>query len=500
MDFKVVRARGLPWSVTPDDIAVFFAGCDIKNGKNQGVHIIINDEGRPSGECYVELLTQSDLKRALEKNHNYLGKRYIEVYESSPGEMQQELDKSGDPANRDAAGRDNKKMTEPIIRLRGLPFKSSDEDITSFFEGLSILKIQLCQNSKGECSGEGFVEFNTMDDAVKALEKHKEKMDWRYIEVFKASRKDWRTGPFLGGRKDRSRPSPYDRGEKRGGRGSSYDSYSGGGYSGDARGGSLAQTGAHLVLMRGLPFKATEGDIIKFFAPNIPKQVEILFDNTDRPSGEAYVDFYTHAQALTGMKKDKESMGHRYIELFLESREDAPGQASGGYGPAALAGGQKHMVLMRGLPFKASEGDIIKFFAPNIPKEVEILMDKTNRPSGEAYADFYTHADAMTAMANNNKEMGEWNKPAHYPHTGKRYIELFLESKEDEVQYADYSGGYPVQTYGQQGYSDGYDAYGYDNQSYGYSKTYEQGYSAAEQGYGAGEDIIQRAVRRYANS
>lgn len=61
--------------------------------------------------------------------------------------------------------------------------------------------------------------------------------------------------------------------------------------------------------MRGLPFKATEGDIIKFFAPNIPKQVEILFDNSDRPSGEAYVDFYTHAQALTGMKKHKESMG-----------------------------------------------------------------------------------------------------------------------------------------------------------------------------------------------
>ena len=44
-DCKVVRARGLPWSVTPDDIAVFFAGCDIKGGKMQGVHIIINDEG-----------------------------------------------------------------------------------------------------------------------------------------------------------------------------------------------------------------------------------------------------------------------------------------------------------------------------------------------------------------------------------------------------------------------------------------------------------------------
>ena len=64
------------------------------------------------------------------------------------------------------------------------------------------------------------------------------------------------------------------------------------------------------------------------------------------------------------------------------------------------------------------QGDVIKFFAPNIPKEVEILKDKTGRPSGEAYADFYTHAEATTAMTNNNKPMGEWNKPSHYPNTG----------------------------------------------------------------------------------
>lgn len=447
----------------------------------QGVHIIINDEGRPSGECYVELLAQSDLKRALEKNHNYLGKRYIEVYQSSVGEMQQELDKSGVKGE---AGKG--KMTDPIIRLRGLPFKSCDEDITNFFEGLSIKKIQVCMNSKGECSGEGFVEFDTMEDATKALEKHKEKMDWRYIEVFKAKRKEWRTGEFTGGKSNRrgDRPGPYDRGEKRAR--SSHDSYASGGYSADPRGG-LAQTGSHLVLMRGLPFKATEGDIIKFFAPNIPKQVEILFDNSDRPSGEAYVDFYTHAQALTGMKKHKESMGHRYIELFNESREDVLGQEDP-YGAAALPV-IKHMVLMRGLPFKASEGDVIKFFAPNIPKEVEILKDKTGRPSGEAYADFYTHAEATTAMTNNNKPMGEWNKPSHYPNTGKRYIELFLESVEDPVYAAATDGyGYPVQSYNQQGYGGqtGYDmtgyGAGYDNQAYGYQYAEQSGYATPAAG------------------
>ena len=48
---------------------------------------------------------------------------------------------------------------------------------------------------------------------------------FRYIEVFKAKRKEWRTGEFTGGKSNRrgDRPGPYDRGEKRAR--SSHDSY-----------------------------------------------------------------------------------------------------------------------------------------------------------------------------------------------------------------------------------------------------------------------------------
>jgi len=35
-------------------------------------------EGRPSGECYVEVASENDLEEALKKDHKYMGRRYVE--------------------------------------------------------------------------------------------------------------------------------------------------------------------------------------------------------------------------------------------------------------------------------------------------------------------------------------------------------------------------------------------------------------------------------------
>lgn len=60
--------------------------------------------------------------------------------------------------------------------------------------------------------------------------------------------------------------------------------------------------------MRGLPYKATELDIIEFFAPIMPCSIKILFDESNRPSGKADVEFKTHEEAELAMKKDKSNM------------------------------------------------------------------------------------------------------------------------------------------------------------------------------------------------
>ena len=38
-------------------------------------------EGRPSGECFLEVETAEDLRAALAKDKCHMGKRYVEVFE-----------------------------------------------------------------------------------------------------------------------------------------------------------------------------------------------------------------------------------------------------------------------------------------------------------------------------------------------------------------------------------------------------------------------------------
>ena len=55
-----------------------------------------------------------------------------------------------------------------------------------------------------------------------------------------------------------------------------------------------------------------------------------------RATGEADVDFSTMKAAEAAMTKDKQEIGHRYIELFLNCDE------SGGAGDSGFGGGQNN--------------------------------------------------------------------------------------------------------------------------------------------------------------
>jgi len=48
---------------------------------------------------------------------------------------------------------------------------------------------------------------------------------------------------------------------------------------------------------------------VQFFSPLNPISVYIEYNEEGRPSGEADVDFNTHAEAEQGMKKHKAMMG-----------------------------------------------------------------------------------------------------------------------------------------------------------------------------------------------
>ncbi|XP_062309135.1 heterogeneous nuclear ribonucleoprotein H1, like isoform X2 [Osmerus eperlanus] len=333
----VVRVRGLPWSCAVDEVSRFFSDCKVANN-GTSIHFTYTREGRPSGEAFVELETEEDLKIAVKKDRETLGHRYVEVFKSNNVEMDWVMKHTG-PNCPETEG-------DGLVRLRGLPFGCSKEEIVQFFSGLEIVPngITLPVDFQGRSTGEAFVQFASQDIAEKALKKHKERIGHRYIEIFKSSRAEVRTN-YEPPRKPMGmqRPGPYDRpggGGGRGyngmgGRGGSFDRMRRGGYGGGGSdrygdgGSSFQSTTGHCVHMRGLPYRATETDIYSFFSPLNPVRVHIEVGPDGRVTGEADVEFATHEDAVAAMSKDKANMQHRYVELFLNSTS---GGSNGGYG------------------------------------------------------------------------------------------------------------------------------------------------------------------------
>uniref|UniRef100_A0A8C5QBN5 RRM domain-containing protein n=1 Tax=Leptobrachium leishanense TaxID=445787 RepID=A0A8C5QBN5_9ANUR len=358
-DGYVVKIRGLPWSCSQGEIEGFFTESKILNA-SLGVHFIYTREGRPSGEAFVEFETEDDQKLALKKDRDTMGHRYVEVFKSNSVEMDWVLKHTG-PNSPDTAN-------DGFVRLRGLPFGCSKEEIVQFFAGLEIVPngITLPVDFQGRSTGEAFVQFASQEIAEKALKKHKERIGHRYIEIFKSSRAEVRTN-YDPPRKlfGMQRPGPYDRpGAGRGynnlGRGfdrmrrgaygggyggyDEYNGYSEYAFGADQRfgrdqryndGTSFQSTTGHCVHMRGLPYRATETDIYTFFSPLNPVRVHIEIGADGRVTGEADVEFATHEDAVAAMSKDKANMQHRYVELFLNS---TAGGSSSAYSSQMMGG------------------------------------------------------------------------------------------------------------------------------------------------------------------
>ncbi|XP_029454528.1 G-rich sequence factor 1 isoform X2 [Rhinatrema bivittatum] len=321
----LVRVRGLPWSCTVEDILGFFSDCRIRNGA-QGVHIIFNNDGRPRGDAVVELETEQDVRKAIEKHRDYLGERYVEVYEMDDWSAQALL-KSLQPGLSGSAPSDG------VVRLRGLPYSCTELDIAKFFTGLDITDngITFLMDYRGRKTGDAFVQFASMEMAAKALLKHREEMGRRYIEIFPSRRseipiskkkKELHLGvsaqityPADGAGESERDPVPVTPTEKERKHEFAEDTSSKP-LSVPACGHSSS---VHSVHMRGLPFQITGQDIANFFHPLTPVKIKIVYGSDGKAIGEAEVEFATHEDAVIAMWKDKSNIQNRYIELFLIS-------------------------------------------------------------------------------------------------------------------------------------------------------------------------------------
>lgn len=91
--------------------------------------MVLSREGRASGEAYIELESANDLEKAMKKHHQHMGSRYIELFKSSRSEMDWTL-KHQSGSSGDAQ--------DGVVRLRGLPYGATKDEIADFFSGTLI--------------------------------------------------------------------------------------------------------------------------------------------------------------------------------------------------------------------------------------------------------------------------------------------------------------------------------------------------------------------------
>ncbi|KAF0294001.1 Heterogeneous nuclear ribonucleoprotein F [Amphibalanus amphitrite] len=140
---------------------------------------------------------------------------FFGVFRSKRSEMEWVMKRSGVAA---AAG---SPLDEGCLRLRGLPYSCSKEEIANFFSGLEVVPngITIPLDGQGRSSGEAYVQFVNREVAERAMAKNKEKIGHRYIEIFRSSLSEVRSAQGSGKVRPLmlARPTPYDRGDRGGG-------------------------------------------------------------------------------------------------------------------------------------------------------------------------------------------------------------------------------------------------------------------------------------------
>uniref|UniRef100_A0A0N5AJ77 RRM domain-containing protein n=1 Tax=Syphacia muris TaxID=451379 RepID=A0A0N5AJ77_9BILA len=323
-----VRLRGLPFSAKEDDVRNFLEGLEVLS-----VTFTLTTMGRASGECYVELVDVESVDESRKFDKKEMSGRYIEVFSVSEGEVNWMV------RHGVLKGGDNGMSTNYVVRLRGIPFSATPKDVKEFFDGLEVADVVIDKEPGGRPSGEAFVKFTTKQHAELALERNKNHMGARYVEVFRSSTDEMANAAANVNRAYHMREGPPFRGMM-GPRG--YDRYNGGPMRGPPMRGAYGRPydipydryrrlggnsyddeidfeASTRVFMRGLPYSANALDIEDFFKPLNCVDIKLGYNEDRRPSGDAIVIFSTMAEARDALSRNKKCIGTRYIELFSGS-------------------------------------------------------------------------------------------------------------------------------------------------------------------------------------
>lgn len=305
-----VKLRGLPFSCKLEDIEQFFSGLEIRNGKT-GIYIVYDSHGRMTGEGYVQFRSSDDAENALKRNREKIGHRYIELFRSSASEcrrstMLQSRGNMGFGGNDRMMNRGGGPGPRNNRNFRDRPYPDNN-----WLDGPFRGNNNRGGNNFGNDNFGGGNMFNN-DNFDRKWNSNNDRGGFGGNNNFGGNNS---FGGFGGGNNfgNNRDNGPGNFGNDRGG------------FNGNMNGNNMGSNGRFLVHLRGMPYDCAEMEVQQFFAPLKVVDCEIIYDDRGRHSGEADAYFATVEDAQEAMKRHKEKMGSRYIELFA-SRNSGRGR------------------------------------------------------------------------------------------------------------------------------------------------------------------------------
>uniref|UniRef100_A0A8C6STP5 RRM domain-containing protein n=1 Tax=Neogobius melanostomus TaxID=47308 RepID=A0A8C6STP5_9GOBI len=318
-----------------------------------------------------------------------------------------------------------------VIRLQGLSISAGSQDIRKFFGGLRIPDGGV--HIVGGDFEEAFIIFGSDEDARIAMTKSGDYIKGSPVKLLLSSKTEMQNilerssvSLLVDQRKiTKEKPRHLDMGELRGPRRSAGDEV--GGRSSSRLGPSPMQNRRasafgkeeRQLLLRGMPFAATEKDVRKFFAGLAVDEVVLFQNNRGQNNGNGLVTFASKEDASNGLKRHKEYIGTRFVEVYTikewervfgelpvgvamsgmserQQRSPQRSQENSKYGRSrsplvhgSSPSSSDYCVLLENLSHAAEKRDIMRFFSRARLESDQILyLKKENKHFGSYIIEF----------------------------------------------------------------------------------------------------------------
>lgn len=327
-DDMCVFLRGMPFSVTEDEVENFFSGLTIHE-----IILLRNARGQQNGNGFVQFATREDASEALKRDRDYIGSRYIEVSSTTADDWYRatgkvpmtvdrgnNLDRDRSPlrSQRNQQHQDHGGSASPLgqrsivpddeycVLLENLAYTAEKEDIKNLFHNANLADDQILHliGSDGKRTRSSFVLFKSLRDYCEALSNEKRLFLNRMVYTRPISREKMLA--LLESQNKNEIPGSSDRFQQR------PPAYSAGTY----------ETEKICVFAQNLPMDVRKVEILDFFLGfNITEdKVTVLRDNRGAGIGKALIVFRSEMEAMSALSLDGQRVLGSEVMLKCISR------------------------------------------------------------------------------------------------------------------------------------------------------------------------------------